>query len=348
MQPIIIKKKKVAGHAAHGGAWKVAFADFVTAMMAFFLLMWLLATPTPSQQKAIAGYFNDPGGALVGPGGANAGMIQMDHPLSQNEEANPPPIMQSEPGGDNMQNKGDEAGADSQINMTQSNVQQQDAQQDPKDLTKEQIEQKYEAQEKKSLEQLKEELQKELEKINSAFGELKDQILIDYTALGLRIQIVDKEQRPMFDVGSSRLKSYSVDVLKALAPLLDAVPNHVSITGHTDATGYGAGALYSNWELSADRANSARRALVDGGYPDPKVVTVQGMGSAAPFKPEDPAAPINRRIAIIVLKKSVEEALLGHQGVESKQVLENGKLSPLPDTLTEPAPAAPSSEPKAP
>src|SRR5690606_40826111 len=103
MQPIIIKKKKVAAHAAHGGAWKVAFADFVTAMMAFFLLMWLLATPTPSQQKAIAGYFNDPGGSLVGPGGANAGMIQMDHPLSQDSPATPPPIVPAEPGGENMQ-----------------------------------------------------------------------------------------------------------------------------------------------------------------------------------------------------------------------------------------------------
>ena len=119
MQPIIIKKKKVAGHAAHGGAWKVAFADFTTAMMAFFMLMWLLATPTPSQQKAIAGYFNDPGGSLVGPGGANAGMIQMDHPLSQDSPSTAPPIAPSQQGGENMQNKGDDAGADSPINLSQ-------------------------------------------------------------------------------------------------------------------------------------------------------------------------------------------------------------------------------------
>jgi chemotaxis protein MotB len=326
MQPIIIKKKKVAGHAAHGGAWKVAFADFVTAMMAFFLLMWLLATPTPSQQKAIAGYFQDPGGSLVGPGGANAGMIQMDHPLSQAEAPNAPQIMPSEPGGENMMNKGDNAGAESPIAM-------------PQELTPTEVEKKYEEQEKKSLEQLKQELQKELEKIDSVFGELKDQILIDYTALGLRVQIVDKEQRPMFDIGSSRLKNYSSDVLKALSPLLDKVPNHLSVTGHTDATAYGSGALYSNWELSADRANSARRALVEGGYPDSKIVTVQGMGSAAPFKLDDPTAPINRRIAIIVLKKSVEEAMLGRHGVDSNEVLEKGTLT-TPAEINDAAPAA--------
>ncbi len=318
MQPIIIKKKKVAGHAAHGGAWKVAFADFVTAMMAFFLLMWLLATPTPSQQKAIAGYFNDPGGSLVGPGGANAGMIQMDHPLSQQDAPTAPPIMPNEPGGDNLMNKGDDSGADNPISLAQP------------EISASEVEKKYEQQEQKSLEALKQELQQELEKIDSVFGELKDQILIDYTALGLRIQIVDKEQRPMFDLGSSRLKGYSSEVLKALAPLLDRVPNHISVTGHTDATAYGAGALYSNWELSADRANSARRALIDGSYPDTKVVTVQGMGSAAPYTPEDPSAPINRRIAILVLKKSVEEAMLGRHGVDGNEVLEKGSLTTPP------------------
>ncbi|MET0380229.1 MAG: flagellar motor protein MotB [Spongiibacteraceae bacterium] len=333
MQPIIIKKKKVAAHAAHGGAWKVAFADFVTAMMAFFLLMWLLATPTPSQQKAIAGYFNDPGGSLVGPGGANAGMIQMDHPLSQQDAPTAPPVMPNEPGGDNLMNKGDDSGADSPVNLIQP------------EISASEVEKKYEQQEQKSLESLKQELQQELEKIDSVFGELKDQILIDYTALGLRIQIVDKEQRPMFDLGSSRLKSYSADVLKALAPLLDGVPNHISVTGHTDATAYGAGALYSNWELSADRANSARRALIEGKYPDAKVVTIQGMGSSAPFTPEDPSAPINRRIAIIVLKKSVMEALIGRQGVDGNQVLEKGSLS-TPAEMNEPAPAGETGSPQ--
>src|SRR5690606_20048415 len=138
------------------------------------------------------------------------------------------------------------------------------------------------------------------------------------------VQIVDKEQRPMFDIGSARLKDYSLDVLEALGPLLNSVPNRISVTGHTDAVSYGDGASYSNWELSADRANAARRALIDGAYPEGKFVTVQGMGSAAPFKTEAPNDPINRRIAILVLKKSVEDALLGKQGVDSERVIDSG------------------------
>jgi len=170
------------------------------------------------------------------------------------------------------------------------------------------------------------------------------------------VQIVDKEQRPMFDLGKARLKDYSLAVLEALAPLLDSVPNHASITGHTDATSYGDGASYSNWELSADRANAARRALVEGGYPEDKIINVQGMGSAAPFNAEAPYDPINRRIAILVLKKSVEEALLGKNGLSSEHVIESGgnalmegqpaanEAAPIPPAQpapTEPAPQQP-------
>lgn len=135
----------------------------------------------------------------------------------------------------------------------------------------------------------------------------------------------------MFDLGSANLKNYSRRVLEALAPLLNTVPNRISVTGHTDAISFGKGAFYTNWELSADRANSARRSLLDGGYPENKFVTVQGMGDAAPFKPEAPTDPMNRRIAIIVLKKSVEDALLGRKGVSSEKVIKSeGKaLAPV-------------------
>jgi chemotaxis protein MotB len=306
MQPIIVKKKKVVGGGHHGGSWKVAFADFATAMMAFFLLMWLISASNDPQKKAIAGYFNDVGGGLIGPGGANSGVVEFDHPMSQADPMAPPTIQQSEPGGANEQSKGEGAGETT-----------------PVPLTDQQVREEYERQEKENLAQLKQQLEQELAKNESPLKELKDQILIDYTALGLRVQIVDKEQRPMFDLGSARLKDYSADVLEALAPLLNRVPNHISITGHTDATAYGSGAIYSNWELSADRANSARRSLLDGEYPEEKVVTVQGMGASAPYKPEAPTDPINRRIAIIVLKKSVEEALLGRQGVGSDHVIES-------------------------
>lgn len=317
MQPIIIKKKKHGGHGHHGGSWKVAFADFATAMMAFFLLMWLMAAANDPQKKAIAGYFNEVGGGLVGPGGANIGVIQFDNPQSSANDMQPPSMSDPQSGGDNLQSKGEGTSNPSLVQ-----------------LSEEQVREEFERQERENLEQLKAQLEEELTRIDSALRELRDQIIIDYTSLGLRIQIVDKEQRPMFDVGSQRLQSYSLAVLEALAPLLDRVPNHISITGHTDARPYGTGATYSNWELSADRANSARRALLGGGYPDDKIVTVQGMGSAAPYKPEDPNDPMNRRIAIIVLKKAVEEAFLGRQGISSEHVIESGG-----DVLTPERPA---------
>jgi chemotaxis protein MotB len=314
LPPIIIINKLGAGPGHHGGAWKVAFADFTTAMMAFFLLLWLLATTDEVEKKAIAGYFNDPGGALIGPGGANTGVIEFDYPQGQREAPVAPPVPDLLQRGESLQNSGEGQDSISAI-----------------DLSAQAVRQQYERQEQAALEQLKQELQAELERIDSAFAQLKDQILIDYTALGLRVQIVDKDKRPMFDLGSANLKSYSRKVLEALAPLLDSVPNRISVTGHTDAVSFGKGAFYTNWELSSDRANSARRSLLDGGYPEAKMLTVQGMGDAAPFKPEAPNDPINRRIAIIVLKKSVEDALLGRSGVGSDHVIESeGKaLAPL-------------------
>jgi chemotaxis protein MotB len=308
MQPIIVKKKRPAVHAAHGGAWKVAYADFVTAMMAFFLLMWLMAVATEPEKKALAGYFTDAGGGLVGPGGANTGVIEFDHPqTAPNEMQSPPQMRNNEPGGQNEQSRGEGSEHPAPVQLTDMQMREQ-----------------FEKQEMENLEKLKQALESELAKNDSALRELRDQIIIDYTGLGLRVQIVDKEQRPMFDIGSARLKGYSLDVLEALAPLLNAVQNRISVTGHTDAVSYGNGAVYSNWELSADRANAARRALISGAYPEEKFVTVQGMGSAAPYLPETPTDPMNRRIAILVLKKSVEQALLGRQGISSDNLIDSG------------------------
>ena len=275
---IIVRKKKGHGHGHHGGSWKVAFADFMTAMMAFFLLMWVLETTTKEQQLAIAGYFQDPGNEfIIGPRGADSGVIDLTPEPKESESP-----------------------------------------QEKSDIPQ--------------LEELKEQLETEIS-LDTVFELLKDQILIDFTALGLRIQIVDKEQRPMFDVGSARLKYYSKDVLQALAPIIDKVPNKISVTGHTDAMPYGAGASYTNWELSADRANSARRALLEGTYPEAKVATVQGMGSVAPLLVDKPMDPINRRIAIIVLKKAVSDALAsGGSGLKSS------------DFITDPIPSAPRTE----
>jgi chemotaxis protein MotB len=282
-QPIIIKKKKGHGHGHHGGSWKVALADFMTAMMAFFLLMWLLGSTSEEEQKAIAGYFQDPGSKyVVGEGGADLGLISQDQPIQQ---------------------------------MQPSDVENEN----PAEFVD--LQKEIERLEKEQLDELKKQLETEINALDSVFQQIKDQILIDFTALGLRIQIVDKDQRPMFDVGSANLKPYSVEVLEALAPILNKVQNKISITGHTDATPYGAGATYTNWELSADRANAARRAMLVGGYPEAKVATVQGMGSAAPYLVDKPNEPINRRIAIIVLKKAVADALTSGGGIDGHALI---------------------------
>jgi chemotaxis protein MotB len=286
-RPIIIRKKKVVAHGHHGGSWKVAFADFVTAMMAFFLLMWLLAQTSPEERTAIQGYFNDPRGSIagqgggldapgvgqVGPGGANTGAIMLDNPLTQAERSEAEPAL--------------DRATDDELHAEQA------------------------AREKQTLDALQRALEEELGREDSAFIKLRDQIIIDQTALGLRIQLVDKENRPMFDSGQSVLQDYAREVLLALAPRLAVVANKLSINGHTDAVAYRDGANYSNWELSADRANSARRALIDGGYPEDKVLTVQGMSASVPRLADQPAAPSNRRIVILVLKKDVEDALKG-------------------------------------
>lgn len=293
-QPLIIKKRKGHGHGHHGGSWKVALADFMTAMMAFFLLMWLLGSTTPEERKAISKYFKDPGSPyVVGDGGADLGLIQQDSPLQRAE------------GRDQDATASDKESLD--------NYQQ--------NMTDDQLKREMERIESQQLEELKRQLETEINALDSVFQQIKDQILIDFTALGLRIQIVDKDQRPMFDVGSANLKSYSAEVLHALAPILNKVQNKISITGHTDSKPYGVRATYTNWELSADRANAARRALLVGSYPEAKVATVQGMGSAAPFLVDRPDEPINRRIAIIVLKKAVADALGSGVGIDSSKLI---------------------------
>lgn len=319
-QPIIVKKKK-HGHGHHGGSWKVALADFMTAMMAFFLLMWLLGSTSESEQKAIAGYFQDPGSEfVVGEGGADLGLISQDQPQKQSQS--------DQPESEDSSNK--EGYAD--------NTQPEKAEHVPEDELKKELEKR----EQEQLDELKKQLEQEINALDSVFQQIKDQIIIDFTALGLRIQIVDKDQRPMFDVGSANLKSYSAEVLNALAPILNKVQNKISVTGHTDATPYGVNATYTNWELSADRANAARRALLEGSYPESKVATVQGMGSAAPFLIDKPYEPINRRIAIIVLKKAVAEALTnGGMGLDGQQLLDQGGAIRMDNSSRRAKPANP-------
>ena len=287
-QPILVKRvKKVAG-GHHGGAWKIAFADFATAMMAFFLVMWLMSSATPEQKKAISGYFQDP-----------IGFTESASPYVIDLGGTPTPAP------DRTLNPELKDAPDSQ----EASV---DAQQDQAEIDASQAETLAEQVERERLEMLLQELQTKVEE-NPELQKFKDQILFEITQDGLRIQIMDAENRPMFDLGSARLQPYFEDILLILADTIKAVPNKISVSGHTDAKPFAGAGDFGNWELSANRANAARRALVAGGYPDESVARVVGYASSALFDRKDPFNPVNRRIDIIVLTKKAQRAIEGEQ-----------------------------------
>ncbi|HEB92754.1 MAG TPA: motility protein MotB [Gammaproteobacteria bacterium] len=269
-QTIIVKKIKKGGHGHHGGAWKVAFADFAVAMMAFFLLLWLIASTTKEEQAGLSEYFSPPTQGLADGSGTSEDIVDM--------------------GGGQKISQGD------------------DSKQDAREPTVDEIREVIEA-ERQQLESLLQELKMAIEN-SEALKPFKDQLLLDITPEGLRIQIVDKEGRPMFDSGGGTLKPYSRTILREIAKVIDKVPNKLSLTGHTDATKFVSRKGYSNWELSADRANASRRELIAGGYDAGKIAKVVGLASMVPFDKENPRDPVNRRIAIIVLNKAAEAALL--------------------------------------
>lgn len=300
-QPIIIKKVNKGHGGHHGGAWKVAFADFTTAMMAFFLLLWLLGSISAEQKAAISKYFTDPGGTFMGEGGANASLIELGEPKLPTSQDVPEVLA---PG--------------AQADTEQEGSEDSEARQ-----------KKLEDAENKALSQLKDKM---IDMVNSnmAFSDFKDQVLIDITPEGLRIQFVDKEGRPMFDSASSQMKFYSIAILNNMAKLIAQVPNRVSITGHTDSQPFiGGEEGFGNWELSTARANSARRALVNGGLNEKQIARVEGFADSALFNESDPNDPQNRRIAIIVLKKRIDDALKSN--ALGKFVEDNFKTTPVED-----------------
>ncbi len=273
-QPIIIKKVRKPG-SHHGGAWKIAYADFTTAMMAFFMLLWILSATTEDQKAAIAEYFNNPS-AFMG--------IATSPSQAQGEGTGSKPMIIDFEG------------------ATDTGPPQP---QPP--LTPDQLDELAQEQDAARLAALKRIIEEKIEN-SETLAPYKNQLLIDIVSEGLRIQIVDQENRPMFDLGSAKLKDHTIAILRELAGLINQVPNRISITGHTDARPLG-GMLYSNWELSTERANAARRALVAGGMQPDKVNRVVGLASTVPFNPEDPLDPINRRINIIVLTREADAAI---------------------------------------
>jgi chemotaxis protein MotB len=280
LQPIIIKRVKKGGHAKHGGAWKIAYADFVTAMMAFFLLMWLLGSTTEGDKKGIADFFNAPlkVSLMGGTGSGDSSSVVRGG------------------GADLSRSTGQVKDGDVPAKRKLLNLKALQAEQKRAELAR--------------LEALKQKVEQALA-ASPKLAAMKSQIRLDMTRDGLRIQITDEQNRPMFDSGSAVVKPYMRELLQEIGHVLSDVPNHITLEGHTDAQPFSGGERgYSNWELSSDRANASRREIVAGGLPDDRMLLVEGMASSKLFVPEDPGSPLNRRISIIVMNREAEERLL--------------------------------------
>lgn len=296
-QPIIIKKiKKGGGH--HGGAWKVAYADFVTAMMAFFLLLWLLNVTTDEQLNAISNFF-DPTHPKVsasqsGAGGVLGGLtMSPDGAMTSNKER----IVQPPPGS---------TGGNSAMNAAKAST---DPKPTPVEKAKESMRKSEEDRFKKAQDALKIAMQE-----SPALAALAKHLLVDMTPEGLRIQIVDQKGEPMFASGSARMYEKTRNLITEVGSIITDLPNQISVRGHTDSVPYGHGSDYTNWELSTDRAHSSRRVLLESGLPVVRIDNVIGKAATEPLLPDDPTAAQNRRISIVLLK----EELADPEGFEDK------------------------------
>ena len=300
-QPIIIKRIKRYESGHHGGSWKIALADFMTAMMAFFLVLWLMSVSTPIQRAIISGYFKDP----IGFSGSTS-----KHVIDLGGSPHPAP--------DRTQNV--------ELNglLSEGLTQQVDID----EISTLSAELDFER-----LEMLRLELQNVIEE-SPELQRFKDQVLIESTRVGLRIQIMDSENRPMFALGSDRMEQYFEDILLALGDVLVTVPNKITLSGHTDARQFSAARGFEgNWELSTKRANAARRALEAGGYPEEHVAQVVGYASSALYNRADPYNPANRRIDIVVLTRKAQQAMEGEPDGSG------GRLPPPLDLPPAPVPA---------
>ncbi len=270
---IVVRRPRKQAHGHHGGAWKIAYADFVTAMMAFFLLMWLLSSTSKSKLEGIADYFKTPIKVAMNGGSSVAERSSV-----------------IKGGGKDPTAKVGEVRKVVDIDAARTELERRERQQ---------------------LEALKKKIEEAID-ANPMLKQFKKQLLLDITSEGLRIQIVDEQNRPMFALASAALQPYTRDILRELGRMLNDVPNRVGLSGHTDSVVYANGERgYSNWELSADRANTSRRELVHGGMQEAKVLRVVGLSSAVPLDKANADNPINRRISIIVMNRRTEQSITG-------------------------------------
>jgi chemotaxis protein MotB len=304
LQPIIVKRVKKGGHGHHGGAWKIAYADFVTAMMAFFLLMWLLGSTSEGDKKGIADYFASPLKIALLASGSGAG--DASHVVKG--------------GGEDMtRSTGQVKRGDIDSKRKTVNLQALKAEQVRAEIAR--------------LEQLKGKVEQKIAE-NPKLAAMKSQIRLDMTRDGLRIQIVDENQRPMFASGSAVVQPYMRELLREIGAVLAEVPNRLTLEGHTDAAPFVGGDLgYGNWELSADRANASRRELMAGSLPEDRMLRVQGLAASTLFDAREPLAASNRRISIIVMNREAEDRVLRADTAQAEAPPE-----PLPDAVESIAP----------
>ena len=324
-RPIIVKRiKKVAG-GHHGGAWKIAYADFVTAMMAFFLLMWLLGSVDGGTLNGISEYFKTPLKVAL-QGGSKSGdskvVIQgggLDITSSEGQTAR----SEAPPGENEMNNEEKKKFESLTESQKQAAIKMQ----------KEQEAAKLKAMREKLINQI----------INSPrLSKYQSQLKIDVTDEGLRVLITDEANRPMFANASAEMQTYAQEIIRAIAPTFNDLPNTISISGHTDSMPYAnSGGTYTNWELSADRANSARRVLLSGGLSPNHMLRVTGLADAVLLDPENPMNPVNRRISIILLNKAAEMAVRNEGKLKTTTVDPYLKESESVKAPTEPLPKLP-------
>ena len=288
---VVIKKvKKVVGGGHHGGAWKVAYADFVTAMMAFFLLMWLINTTSPEQKRGIADYFapasvsestSGSGGILGGTSLGDKGSKNQGSQSVIENLAPEPPVSK-------------DAGQSSKLASASDAA------------LKEEQAKREEAAFQSAAQSLRQAMQDMPE-----LAELSKQVLIDQTPEGLRIQLVDQEGRSMFDPGSSKPNDRAKILLRAVAKIAQRLPNRITIAGHTSANANGTKSP-GDWQLSSGRADGARQIMQGAGIDPDRIYQVSGKAASDPLFPDDPTLPGNRRIAIVLLRESPVVPPNGH------------------------------------
>jgi chemotaxis protein MotB len=369
---IIIKRFEVVeGGGHHGGAWKVAYADFVTAMMAFFLLMWLLNATTEEQRKGLADYFSPNsvlshsssgtgqpfGGRTAFDDGAmvsDSGSVEVTEgkkpPLDPVDDPDPQVYSRAQKSAqDQAPGRAAEAAIEhpdpARTDLTPAGQAQLTAKNGDRQPTKAEVAEEKASQEKAAFEKAADEIRAAVGG-DPALAQLAKQLAIDMTPEGLRIQIMDEVKSPMFATGSAEPNDRARELLRKVTPILLKLPEAISLSGYTDATPY-AGAGKTNWELSSERANTARRLLTESGLPEARIRTVTGHADRDPLLPGDPLAAANRRIAIVVLREARQAPAETAKAVDAlKPVRPAGAPPPVetakpvnapPPQLTEPA-----------